>query len=89
MLRTYASDLRRPRRYLVIDGYDTVKILRHFRYLSRFTSRVTDSAATRSMTSTDLLAHTILGGVLVSLFWWSCSGNFRTRLRRSGGSKSW
>lgn len=30
MLRAYASDFRRPRRYLLIDGYDTIRILRHF-----------------------------------------------------------
>jgi hypothetical protein len=30
MLRAYASDWKRPRRYLTIDGYDTVRILRHF-----------------------------------------------------------
>ncbi|MGO8864456.1 MAG: hypothetical protein ACLQRH_27320 [Acidimicrobiales bacterium] len=33
MARVYASDPRHPRRYLVIDGYDTVKTLRHFNYI--------------------------------------------------------
>jgi hypothetical protein len=33
MARVYASDPRHPRRYLTIDGYDTIKILRHFRYI--------------------------------------------------------
>jgi hypothetical protein len=33
MARVYASDPRRPRRYLTIDGYDTIKILRHFTYI--------------------------------------------------------
>jgi hypothetical protein len=30
MLRIYAGDPRHPRRYLVIDGYDSIKVLRHF-----------------------------------------------------------
>lgn len=34
MLRIYASDPRHPRRYLIFDGYDTVKVLRHFGYLT-------------------------------------------------------
>jgi hypothetical protein len=33
MARVYASDPRHPRRYLTIDGYDTIKILRHFKYI--------------------------------------------------------
>lgn len=34
MARVYASDPRNPRRYLMIDGYDTIKILRHFGYIA-------------------------------------------------------
>lgn len=34
MLRVYASDPRNPRRYMTIDGFETVKILSHFGYLS-------------------------------------------------------
>jgi hypothetical protein len=34
MLRVYASDPRHPRRYLVIDGYDTIKLLHHFGYIA-------------------------------------------------------
>jgi hypothetical protein len=34
MLRVYASDPRHPRRYLLIDGYDTVKLLHHFGYIA-------------------------------------------------------
>jgi len=34
MLRAYASDPRNPRRYLTIDGFETVKVLRHFGYLT-------------------------------------------------------
>lgn len=34
MLRVYASDSRNPRRYMTINGFETVKILRHFGYLS-------------------------------------------------------
>lgn len=30
MLQTYARDPRNPRRYMTLDGYDTVSILRHF-----------------------------------------------------------
>jgi hypothetical protein len=33
MARVYASDPRHPRRYLTIDGYETIKILRHFKYI--------------------------------------------------------
>lgn len=33
MARVYATDPRHPRRYLTIDGYDTIKILRHFGYI--------------------------------------------------------
>lgn len=33
MLKAYASDPRNPRRYMTIDGYDTVTILRHFQHL--------------------------------------------------------
>jgi hypothetical protein len=33
MLRNYALNPRHPRRYMTIDGYDTVRILRHFGYL--------------------------------------------------------
>lgn len=33
MARVYASDPRYPRRYLTIDGCDTIKILRHFKYI--------------------------------------------------------
>jgi hypothetical protein len=33
MARVYASDPRHPRRYLMIDGYETIKILRHFKYI--------------------------------------------------------
>lgn len=34
MLRVYASDPRNPRRYMTIDGFETIKILRHFGYLN-------------------------------------------------------
>lgn len=34
MARVYASDPRHTRRYLVIDGYDTVRILRHFGHIA-------------------------------------------------------
>jgi hypothetical protein len=34
MLRVYASDPRNPRRYMTLDGFETIKILRHFGYLS-------------------------------------------------------
>lgn len=34
MLRVYANDSRNPRRYMTIDGFETVKILRHFEYLT-------------------------------------------------------
>lgn len=34
MLKAYASDPRNPRRYMTIDGYETVKILSHFGYLN-------------------------------------------------------
>ena len=34
MLRVYASDPRHQRRYLVINGYDTIKLLRHFGYIT-------------------------------------------------------
>jgi hypothetical protein len=34
MLRVYASDPHHQRRYLVIDGYETIKILRHFGYIT-------------------------------------------------------
>jgi hypothetical protein len=31
MLRVYAlADWRDPRRYMIIDGYDTIRILRHY-----------------------------------------------------------
>ncbi|MEU0884047.1 hypothetical protein ABZ345_36085 [Lentzea sp. NPDC005914] len=30
MLKAYAGDPMRPRRYMTIDGYDTIRILRHF-----------------------------------------------------------
>jgi hypothetical protein len=30
MLKTYANNPRNPKRYMTIDGYDTIKILRHF-----------------------------------------------------------
>jgi hypothetical protein len=33
MLRTYATQPHRVRSYMTIDGYDTVRILRHFGYL--------------------------------------------------------
>ena len=33
MLRNYASQPGYRRRYMVIDGYDTIRILRHFEYL--------------------------------------------------------
>lgn len=33
LLRAHAASLRHPRRFLVIDGYDTVRILRHFGHL--------------------------------------------------------
>jgi hypothetical protein len=29
MLKTYANNPRNPKRYMTIDGYDTIKILRH------------------------------------------------------------
>lgn len=34
MMRVYASDPYHPRRYLVINGYDTIKLLRHFGHIS-------------------------------------------------------
>jgi len=34
MLRVYASDPRHPRRYMIIDGYQTLMILRHFGHMS-------------------------------------------------------
>jgi hypothetical protein len=34
MLRVYANDPRYPRRYLTIDGFETLLILRKFGYLS-------------------------------------------------------
>lgn len=34
MLKAYASDPRNPRRYMTIDGYETVKILRHFGHIT-------------------------------------------------------
>ena len=34
MLRVYTSDPRHQRRYLVINGYDTIKLLRHFGYIT-------------------------------------------------------
>lgn len=34
MLKAYASNFRDPKRYMLIDGYDTIRILRHFGYLS-------------------------------------------------------
>jgi hypothetical protein len=33
MLKAYASDPRNPRRYMTIDGYDTLRILRHFGHI--------------------------------------------------------
>lgn len=33
-LRAFAVDPANPRRYMTIDGYQTVRILRHFGYLS-------------------------------------------------------
>lgn len=30
MMETYAWDARRPRRYMVIDGYDTLRLLRAY-----------------------------------------------------------
>ena len=33
MLRTYAVQPGRARRYMVIDGYDTIRILSHFGHL--------------------------------------------------------
>lgn len=30
MLKNYANNPRNPKRYMTIDGYDTIKILRHF-----------------------------------------------------------
>ena len=30
MLKAYASDYRNPRRYMTIDGFNTIRILRHF-----------------------------------------------------------
>ena len=33
MMRAYASDFSRPRRFMVIDGYETIKILRHLHVL--------------------------------------------------------
>jgi hypothetical protein len=33
MLKAYASDPRNPRRYMIIDGYQSVMILRHFGHL--------------------------------------------------------
>lgn len=44
MLKAYANNFRDPKRYMLIDGYDTVRILRHFGYLSlprRTTSALT------------------------------------------------
>jgi hypothetical protein len=35
MLRAYAADATRPRRYMVIDGYDTIRILRAFDRIDR------------------------------------------------------
>lgn len=34
MLKAYASNFRDPKRYMLIDGSDTIRILRHFGYLS-------------------------------------------------------
>lgn len=34
MLKAYASNFRDPKRYMLIDGFDTIRILRHFGYLS-------------------------------------------------------
>jgi hypothetical protein len=33
MLKAYASNFRDPKRYMLIDGFDTIRILRHFGYL--------------------------------------------------------
>jgi hypothetical protein len=33
MLKAYASNFRNPKRYMLIDGLDTIRILRHFGYL--------------------------------------------------------
>jgi hypothetical protein len=33
MLRAYANDQRHVRRYMTIDGYDTIRILRHFKHI--------------------------------------------------------
>lgn len=33
MLRVYASDPRNPRRYMLVDGFDTLRILSYFGYL--------------------------------------------------------
>lgn len=33
MLRMYAENATRPRHYMLIDGYDTIRILRHFGFL--------------------------------------------------------
>ena len=33
MLKAYASNFRDPKRYMLIDGLDTIRILRHFDYL--------------------------------------------------------
>lgn len=34
MLKAYASNFRDPKRFMLIDGLDTIRILRHFGYLS-------------------------------------------------------
>jgi len=34
MLKAYASNFRDPKRYMLIDGLDTIRILRRFGYLS-------------------------------------------------------
>lgn len=35
MLKAYASNPYDPKRYITIDGYDTIRILRHFGYIKR------------------------------------------------------
>ncbi len=30
MMETYANDMRRPRRYMILDGGDTARILRAY-----------------------------------------------------------
>lgn len=33
MLTAYACDSRRPRRFMILDGYDTIRLLRHHKFL--------------------------------------------------------